>query len=56
MTDDEKECAYIRLRGTVERFDLILRHRSEGNYQTAYAAVVTAFVNYQRACQAESEL
>jgi hypothetical protein len=43
---DRKECAYIKLRGAVERLGLVLEYRSERNYDVAVAAVARAHASY----------
>lgn len=45
--DDAVECAYVRLRGAVERLLLVLNHRSERNYDAGMEAVERCMENFR---------
>jgi hypothetical protein len=49
--DDQRECAYVRLRGATERLLLVLQYRSDHNYKVAMEAVERAMAEYRAAGQ-----
>lgn len=55
MSEDAKECAFIRLRGATERLLLVRYHRSDRNYVAAMQAVERTMMEYRTVAPADQQ-